>query len=107
MGIVMPMVSTSWKASLPINPVATCPAIAKTGDESMYAVAIPVIRFVAPGPEVPIHTPTFPEARAKPSAACAAHCSCLTSICLRSESYSTSYNGSRTPPGYPKTVSTP
>ena len=33
------------------------------------AVAIPVTRLVAPGPEVAIHTPTLPVARAYPSAA--------------------------------------
>ena len=30
-----------------------------SGIESIYAVAIPVTRFVAPGPEVAIHTPTL------------------------------------------------
>ena len=35
----------------------------------MYAVAIPVTRLVAPGPEVARHTPTFPVALAYPSAA--------------------------------------
>jgi hypothetical protein len=34
------------------------------GDESIIAVAIPVTMFVAPGPDVPITTPTFPVARA-------------------------------------------
>ena len=43
--------------------------MAKIGEESMYAVAIPVTRFVAPGPEVAKHTPTLPEALAYPSAA--------------------------------------
>ena len=39
------------------------------GTESIYAVARPVTRFVAPGPEVAKQTPTLPEALAKPSAA--------------------------------------
>ena len=39
------------------------------GTESIWAVAIPVTRFVAPGPDVPKQTPTFPVALAKPSAA--------------------------------------
>ena len=34
------------------------------GTESSIAVAMPVTRFVAPGPEVAIATPTLPEARA-------------------------------------------
>ena len=35
----------------------TCPVIATSGVLSMCAVAIPVTRFVAPGPEVATHTP--------------------------------------------------
>ena len=58
----------------------TCPVIATTGDESMWAVASPVTKFVAPGPDVATHTPTRPLARAYPSAACAAACSCRTRI---------------------------
>ena len=38
--------------------------IKTTGEESMYAVAMPVVRFVAPGPEVAKHTPTLPVLRA-------------------------------------------
>ena len=48
----------------------------------MYAVAIPVTRFVAPGPLVAMHTPTFPVTRAYPSAAWEAPCSCAVRICL-------------------------
>ena len=62
----------------------TCPVIATTGTESIFAVAIPVSRFVAPGPDVAKHTPGFPDTFAYPSAACAAACSCLTRMCLRS-----------------------
>ena len=43
---------------------ATCPVMHTRGTESMFAVAIPVMRFAAPGPEVAKTTPTFPEARA-------------------------------------------
>ena len=50
-------------------PVVTCPVRAITGDESIFAVAIPVTRLVAPGPDVAKHTPTFPVALAYPSAA--------------------------------------
>ena len=42
----------------------TLAVMATTGTESMYAVAIPVTRLVAPGPEVAMQTPTFPVALA-------------------------------------------
>ena len=64
MGIVMPRMSASWKASVPIDVEATCPVIATIGTESMYASAIGVTRFVAPGPDVAMHTPTRPVAAA-------------------------------------------
>ena len=43
---------------------ATCPVMQTKGTESMFAVAIPVMRFAAPGPDVAKTTPTLPEARA-------------------------------------------
>ena len=61
---VIPMISTSWNASLPIMLWGTCPVKATTGAESMLAVAMPVTRFVAPGPDVAMQTPTLPLARA-------------------------------------------
>ena len=64
MGMVIPVISTSWKASFPIIVEGTCPVIANIGDESIYAVAIPVTRFVAPGPLVARQTPTLPVTRA-------------------------------------------
>ena len=63
-GIVIPVMSTSWNASLPIIDCGTCPVMATIDDESMNAVAMPVTRFVAPGPLVAMHTPTLPVARA-------------------------------------------
>ena len=63
-GKVMPVMSTSWKLSVPKAVVDTCPVMATMGDESVCAVAMPVTRFVAPGPEVARHTPTLPVARA-------------------------------------------
>ena len=63
-GRVMPIVSTSWKASWPMYLVATCPVMTTMGTESMYAVAIPVTVLVAPGPEVTRQTPTLPVALA-------------------------------------------
>ena len=56
--------SVSWKASLPISLLPTCPVMQTIGEESSIAVAIPVTMFVAPGPEVAIATPTRPVARA-------------------------------------------
>ncbi len=61
-GIVMPTMSASWKASVPIAWVTTWPVIATSGTESMFASAIGVTRLVAPGPEVAMQTPTFPVA---------------------------------------------
>jgi len=61
-GIVIPVMSASWKASVPIRPRPTCPVIATTGMESIWASASAVTRFVAPGPEVAIITPTRPVA---------------------------------------------
>ena len=64
MGIVIPMMSVSWKASLPQRSLLTWAVMATSGVESIYAVAIPVTRFVAPGPDVERQTPTLPVARA-------------------------------------------
>ena len=64
MGSVIPMTSVSWNASRPIMGRATWPVIATTGELSMCAVASPVTRFVAPGPDVATHTPIRPLARA-------------------------------------------
>ena len=61
-GIVMPEMSASWKASVPISVRPTCPVIATTGIESICASASGVTRLVAPGPEVAMQTPTLPVA---------------------------------------------
>ena len=74
-GIVMPVMSASWKASVPMSAVETLAVTATSGTESMYASAMGVTRFVAPGPEVPMQTPTLPVAWAKPSAAWPPTCS--------------------------------
>ena len=62
--MVMPTMSASWKASVPIEELATWPVMASMGMESMLASARAVTRLVAPGPEVAMHTPTRPEASA-------------------------------------------
>ncbi len=63
-GSVIPVASVSWKASVPIRFVRTWPVMQTSGVESIQASAIGVTRFVAPGPEVAIATPTRPDARA-------------------------------------------
>ncbi len=60
----MPTMSASWKASVPMWYVGTLPVMAIMGTESMWAVAMPVTRLMAPGPEVAMQTPTLPVARA-------------------------------------------
>jgi hypothetical protein len=64
MGRVMPVTSVSWKASDPTSFEGTCPVMNTVGTESIMAVAMPVVRLVAPGPEVATATPTRPLARA-------------------------------------------
>lgn len=63
-GMVMPTMSASWKASVPISVEKTCPVMQTIGTESMYASAIAVTRFVAPGPEVAMATPILLDADA-------------------------------------------
>ena len=63
-GIVMPIVSASWKPSVPSSSVRTWPVMKTTGTESIIASHIGVIRFVAPGPLVAKATPTLPVALA-------------------------------------------
>ena len=50
--------------SLPMAALETWPVTITMGTESICAVAIPVIRFVAPGPEVAQATPGRPVTRA-------------------------------------------
>src|SRR5215204_1507864 len=53
----MPRMSASWKASVPIAALGTCPVTATIGTESICASAIGVTRFVAPGPLVAMRIP--------------------------------------------------
>jgi hypothetical protein len=59
---VMPTMSTSWKASVPMAAVATWPVMTTMGIESMKASAIGVTMLVAPGPDVTMATPGRPVA---------------------------------------------
>ena len=106
-GIVMPRMSASWKASVPIAAAPTWPVTATIGTESMCASAIGVTRLVAPGPEVAMQTPTRPVAAAYPCAAWPAPCSWRTRMCRIVESISGSYAGRIAPPGMPKMSVTP
>jgi hypothetical protein len=63
-GIVMPQMSASWKASLPTTGVGTWPVMATIGTESIFASASEVTRLQPPGPDVAMATPTFPVAHA-------------------------------------------
>ncbi len=63
-GIVMPEMSASWKPSVPISSVRTCPVRNTVGTLSITASAMQVTRFVAPGPLVASATPTRPDALA-------------------------------------------
>ncbi len=63
-GPVMPVISDSWNASVPIMADGTWPVIATMGTESIYASASAVTRLVAPGPLVAMQTPVRPVAHA-------------------------------------------
>jgi hypothetical protein len=63
-GMVMPIVSASWKPSVPSRSVRTWPVMNTVGVESIIASQIGVTRLVAPGPLVANITPTLPVARA-------------------------------------------
>jgi len=60
----MPIVSASWKPSVPSSSVRTWPVMNTVGHESIIASVIGVMRLVAPGPLVPSATPTRPVALA-------------------------------------------
>ena len=60
----VPVVSASWKASLPIRWVGTCPVMQTSGIESICASSRPVTALVAPGPDVTRTQPTRPVERA-------------------------------------------
>jgi hypothetical protein len=59
---VMPVMSASWKASVPMATVGTWPVMHTMGTESMKASANGVTMLVAPGPLVTIATPGLPVA---------------------------------------------
>ena len=100
--------SASWKASVPTRVEPTWPVIATSGTESMYASVIGVTRFVAPGPEVAVHTPARPVTFAYPSAMCPAPCSWRTrKVRMSGSSWRASNRGITGPPGSPKIAFTP
>src|SRR5271168_5149123 len=99
MGRVMPVMSISWNASVPRTLEETWPVMQTMGTESSMAVAMPVTRFVAPGPDVATQTPTRPDARAYPSAMWAAPCSWRTRTWRTDDLSIASYAGMIAPPG--------
>ena len=60
--IVMPVVSHSWKASVPMAPRGTCPVMQTSGTESRWASQRAVTMLVAAGPLVTMATPGLPVA---------------------------------------------
>ena len=60
--MVIPVVSHSWNASVPIAANGTWPVITTKGIESKYASQSGVTMFVAAGPLVTIATPGLPVA---------------------------------------------
>src|SRR5215208_5210408 len=81
--------------------------MANIGDLSMFAFATPVDRFVAPGPKVERHTPTFCVSLPYISAIKAAPCSCLTKMNLIFEFNIDIIKSLVSSPGKPKIYSTP
>ena len=87
--------------------------MAMIGTESMPASAMPVTRFMAPGPDVAMQTPicgfkVVSEARETPWAIKAAPCSWRDMIKENTFCFSISSNtGMMAPPVYPNTNSTP
>ena len=77
-GIVMPTVSHSWKASVPMTLYGTWPVTTTIGMLSMYASQSGVTMLVAAGPLVTMATPGRPVAWAYPSAMWPAPCSWRT-----------------------------
>src|SRR3954465_5609206 len=77
---VMPVMSASWNASVPMAAVGPWPVMHTIGTESMYASASGVTMLVAPGPLVTMATPGRPVAWAYPSAMWPAPCSWRTGV---------------------------
>ena len=51
----MAVIGASWKASVPMDPVGTCPQMTTMGTESAMQSRTGVTQFVAPGPDVTSH----------------------------------------------------
>jgi hypothetical protein len=83
------------------------PLITTSGTESMAAVRTPVTALVIPGPTCTSTTPGFPVARAYPSAACAAACSCRATTNRMELRPIASSSAMFVCPHSPKTYSTP
>ncbi len=55
--------SISWKTWRPFWPIGLEPPIATTGQQSISALAIPVVRLMTPGPLAAMHTLGFCSSR--------------------------------------------
>ncbi len=100
--------STSWKKSLPISSLGTCPQIASTGACDFFASYRPLSRWIAPGPTVPMQTPRRPVSWACALTANAAASSWRTPIhSMRSSVRIASVTGFSASPTTPQTWVTP
>ncbi len=79
-GFMIATWSISWKASMPRKTRGLDPPMATSGAQSVKALATPVARLMAPGPEQPMATPGRRVTRVQAWAASAAACSCRVSI---------------------------
>ena len=106
-GLMSLTTSMYWCDSLCIRSSPLCPVRATSGARSKNASAMPVTRFVAPGPRVPRHTPARPVSRPCTSAMNAAACSWRTGTNSIDEPSSASETSSVSSPGIPKIQRTP
>ena len=101
-GIVMPRMSASWKASVPIERRADLAGDGHDRDGVHVGVGQRGDQVGGARPDVAMHTPTRPVAAAYPWAAWPAPCSWRTRMWRIVESISGSYAGRMAPPGMPK-----
>ncbi len=81
--------------------------IATTGLCAQYAAATAVTKLVMPGPFCAMHTPCRPVTREKPSAMCAAPCSCTVGMKRMPAAGNRSRASMYAEPTMPKTSVTP
>ena len=62
-GFMMASWSISWKTWRPLRPIGLEPPTATTGQQSISALAMPVVRLITPGPLAAMHTLGFCNSR--------------------------------------------